>query len=90
MKYRVLKYFTDLQDNRHAYHVGETFPREGLEVSSERLVELSSDKNKRGIPLIELVDFMNPPEEPLPFTEPEEEPVKEEVKPKKRTSRKKG
>ncbi len=88
MKYRVLKYFTDLQDNRHAYHVGETFPREGLEVSPERLIELSSDKNKRGIPLIELVDFT--PEEPLPFTEPEEDPVKEEVKPKKRTSRKKG
>lgn len=56
MKYRVLKYFTDLQDNNHAYHVGEQFPHAGLEVSNERLEELSTAKNKRGIPLIELVE----------------------------------
>jgi hypothetical protein len=80
--YKVIKYFTDLQDNRHAYHVGETFPRDGLEVSPERLVELSSDKNKRGIPLIELVGFMNPPEDI-----PKED---EEPKPKPRRGRKKG
>ncbi len=80
--YKVIKYFTDLQDNRHAYHVGETFPRDGLEVSPERLVELSSDKNKRGIPLIELVDFMNPPEDAL---KEDEKP-----KPQSRRGRKKG
>lgn len=80
--YKVIKYFTDLQDNRHAYHVGETFPRDGLEVSPERLVELSSDKNKRGIPLIELVGFMNPPEDI-----PKED---EEPKSKPRRGRKKG
>lgn len=80
--YRVKKYFTDLQDNNYAYKVGETFPHDGLEVSPERLVELSSDKNKRGIPLIELVDFMNPPEDI-----PKED---EEPKPKPRRSRKKG
>lgn len=85
MKYRVLKYFTDLQDNRHAYHVGETFPREGLEVSSERLVELSSDKNKRGIPLIEKIE-----EEPLPFTEDDSVEEAAEAKPKPRRGRKKG
>lgn len=79
MAYKVIKYFTDLQDNKHAYHEGDTFPREGLEVSPERLVELSSTRNKRGIPLIELVDFMNPPEEGS------------EEKPKpKRTSKRKG
>lgn len=66
--YKVIRYFTDLQDNEYAYHVGDTFPHEGLEVSAERLAELSSDKNKRHIPLIEKVktepeDVINPPEE---------------------------
>ena len=53
--YRVIDYFTDLQDNGHAYDVGDIFPREGVEVSAERLEELSSSKNKRGKALIELV-----------------------------------
>ena len=53
--YRVVEYFTDLQDNGHAYNVGDIFPREGVEVSAERLEELSSSKNKRGKALIELV-----------------------------------
>ena len=53
--YKVLLYFEDLQDNRHPYFTGDTFPREGLEVSEERLKELASSENKRGIPLIEAV-----------------------------------
>ena len=55
MMYRAVVYFTDLQDNGHAYDVGDIFPREGVEVSAERLEELSSSKNKRGKALIELV-----------------------------------
>lgn len=51
--YRVIKYFTDLQDNDHPYDVGEQFPREGMEVSKERFAELSGSDNKRGEPLIE-------------------------------------
>ena len=51
--YRVIKFFTDLQDNDHPYDVGEPFPREGMEVSEERLAELSGSDNKRGEPLIE-------------------------------------
>ena len=84
--YKVIKHFTDLQDNRYAYHEGDTFPREGLKVSAERLAELSSDKNKRKTPLIEEII-----EEPIPFTEPDEvpeEPKQEKPKPKQR--RKKG
>lgn len=50
--YEVIKFFTDLQDNNYAYHVGDTFPHEGLSVSSERLAELSGKKNKRGVPVI--------------------------------------
>lgn len=50
--YKVIEKFTDLQDSEHLYNIGDTFPREGLEVSEDRLKELSSEANKRGIALI--------------------------------------
>ena len=53
--YKVIKYFTDLQDNNYAYYVGDTFPRNGVEVCAERIAELSSDKNLQAVPLIEEV-----------------------------------
>ncbi len=53
--YKVIKSFTDLQDNNYAYYVGDTFPHNGVEVSAERIAELASDKNRRGVPLIEEV-----------------------------------
>ena len=53
--YKVIKSFTDLQDNNHAYYVGNTFPHNGVEVGAERIAELSSDKNLQGVPLIEEV-----------------------------------
>ena len=52
MAYTVIKHFIDLQDNRHDYKEGDTFPREGKKVSKKRIAELASDKNRRGIPLI--------------------------------------
>ena len=51
--YRVVHKFYDLQDNNHAYYVGDTFPHNGVEVGAERIAELSSDKNLQGVPLIE-------------------------------------
>ena len=51
--YRVINRFFDLQDNNHAYSVGDTFPRNGVEAGSERIAELASDKNRLGVPLIE-------------------------------------
>lgn len=51
--YKVIKYFTDLQDNNYAYYVGDTFPRNGVEAGVERIAELASDKNLQGVPLIE-------------------------------------
>ena len=51
--YKVIKYFTDLQDNNYAYYVGDTFPHNGVEVGAERIAELASDKNRQGVPLIE-------------------------------------
>ena len=51
--YKVIKSFTDLQDNNYAYYVGDTFPHNGVEVGAERIAELESDKNRLGVPLIE-------------------------------------
>lgn len=53
--YKVLAKFTDLQDHKYAYKAGDMFPREGLKVSADRIKELSTSANKRGIPLIEKV-----------------------------------
>jgi len=83
--YKVIQYFTDLKDNNHAYHVGDIFPHEGMAVTEKRLLELSTDKNRRHIPLIEKVDekpvesFMNPPVE--------SDDVPEEPKPTKKRGR---
>lgn len=49
----VIKLFTDLQDGDHVYAEGDPFPREGKEVSEERIKELSSSDNRQGMPLIE-------------------------------------
>lgn len=53
--YRVIKYFTDLQDNNHAYRVGDIYPREGFAPSEKRFKELLSGENKRKVKLIEEV-----------------------------------
>lgn len=54
-KYKVIEYFTDAQDNDHIYKKGDTYPREGFKVSEERLNELSTPFNSRGIAVIEVV-----------------------------------
>lgn len=53
--YKVIHYFTDLQDGNKPYNVGDTFPRQGLTVTKKRLAELAGKDNKQGKPLIELV-----------------------------------
>lgn len=53
--YRVTEYFTDLQDNGYAYNEGDTFPRDGVTVTANRIKELSTSANRRGIALIEEV-----------------------------------
>ena len=35
--YKVIKYFTDLQDNGFAYKEGDEFPRKGITVLPSRL-----------------------------------------------------
>lgn len=56
MTYKVINFFTDLQDNNFAYEVGDTFPRKGLEVSEARIAELSGSDNLQKKPLIAAVE----------------------------------
>ena len=45
MKYEVVSYFEDLQDNSHVYNVGDIYPRKGLKVTDERIAELKGTYN---------------------------------------------
>jgi hypothetical protein len=81
--YRVIRYFTDLQDNDYAYNVGDKFPRQGMAVSSERFAELASANNRQKTPLIEEVDDPAPESETAETTE-ENQTVEEKPKRRKR------
>ena len=54
--YKVIKFFHDLQDDKHAYNVGDVYPREGVTPTEERIAELSGKDNLQGCPLIEKVE----------------------------------
>lgn len=56
MMYKVIKFFTDLQDNEYPYKAGDIFPRSGMTVTEGRLEELAGSNNKQGVPLIKLVE----------------------------------
>lgn len=71
--FKVIKFFTDLQDNNHPYQVGDIFPRPDMIVSKERIAELSSSKNARGVPLIEEIK-----ESPIVIEDKEESGESEE------------
>lgn len=79
MRYKVLDTFADLTDKRYKYKTGDIFPRQGLEVSEDRIKELSGDNNKLKKPLIEEI-----PEE-IP-EEVSEEPEKKNTKRKKKNA----
>lgn len=92
MIYKVVEFFTDIQDGDHAYHTGDIFPRDGVEVSEERIAELASTENKRGIVLIEAVETPQKAEiEPQTDENGEAEEVvdKAESKPKKSNKKEK-
>lgn len=50
------KQWVDLQDNNYPYKQGDIYPRAGLEVSDERIKELSGIHNKLGEVLIQKVE----------------------------------
>ena len=52
--FRVVRGFTDLQDDNHYYKIGDTYPREGS-VHIDRVRYLASADNKYGEPFIEEV-----------------------------------
>ncbi len=54
--YKVIKMFTDLQDNNHKYQVGDEYPRLGLKPSLARIRELSSNENRQKTILIKEVN----------------------------------
>ena len=76
MTYKVLKSFADLSDGKHTYAVGDTYPREGVKVSPDRIRELSTSKNSHGTPLIQEA-------EELKEVKADEKPAKKTAKPKK-------
>lgn len=52
MSYKVVKAFTDLQDQNHFYEVGDIYPRDGVNVSASRINELSGTNNRQHTILI--------------------------------------
>ncbi len=54
--YKVIANFLDLEDNKREYKVGDSFPREGVEVSESRLAILSTNQNAAKKVLIEKVE----------------------------------
>ena len=52
--YKVVRYFTDIQDNNRPYNVGDVFPHKecGYPVTEDRLAELASRNNLQRTQLI--------------------------------------
>lgn len=58
--YKVIKAFTDLQDNNHLYKEGDTYPRDGFDVLPSRIKELATTANRRGEILIKEIEEDEP------------------------------
>ena len=72
--YKVIKHFTDMQDNNFAYNVGDEFPRKGMSVLPSRIKELAGSKNRQGCPLIEEIpDVEEKPKKKSKSVETDEE-----------------
>lgn len=76
MGYKVIRDFSDLEDNSFLYRVGDDYPHGGYIPSKERIAELSGCKNKIGTPLIEKVLSSEMVEEAAETTETEKAPEK--------------
>ena len=76
--YRVIKAFTDMQDDNYAYDptnpARNTYPRKGLHVLQSRINELASSKNRQGVPLIEEIpDKVEEPKKKKPTEKTDKE-----------------
>lgn len=55
MTFLVIAPFVDLEDGHHIYRKGDIYPREGLNVSDERIMQLLSTQNKARKSFIERI-----------------------------------
>lgn len=55
MAYKVIENFFDTDDNMRLYEVGQTYPREGVEVTEERVDYLSNKNGDFKKPFIKYV-----------------------------------
>lgn len=64
--YKVIRYFTDIQDNDRPYNVGDVFPHAecGYPVTEKRLAELASRNNLQKTPLIRYEEVEEAPKKP--------------------------
>ena len=64
--YKVIRFFTDIQDNDRAYNVGDVFPHKdcGYPVTEMRLAELASRNNLQKTPLIRYVEVKEETKKP--------------------------
>lgn len=69
MRYKVIRHFADLQDNRYSYQAGDEFPRSGFTVSEDRIAELTGRNNRLGKALIKPIadTVSNQTSEPTPI-----------------------
>lgn len=70
-RYVVVEAFKDLKAGNHIYQKGDNYPFAGT-VDPERVAELTSTENKRGLALIELVTE----QVEMSATEPAKKPAK--------------
>lgn len=83
--YKVIVDFIDLKDGNRKYQVGDTFPYEGTEVSEDRIIELSTSRNRRGKAMIvEVADKVSVEEKVVEEEQQVEEPVEKPKKGKKK------
>lgn len=87
--YIVVKDFTDRID-KHIYRAGDKYPRSGVDVSDDRVAELTSKNNMRGEVLIKAVKAAQEPEiQPVSDeTEVFDEIIDKEKKPSKKRNKK--
>lgn len=75
MAWKVIKYFTDLEDHRHAYSTGDIYPRPGLHPTDRRIRQLAGTGNRLKSPVIEWVEE-KPAEHDPPKKKPEKKPAR--------------
>ena len=80
MEYKVIRGFTDRTDS-HKYAVGDRYPYRGF-AKKERVAELSTEKNKRGVALIEAAEKKTIKDEPV--KEETSDEISVEERPKKK------